>query len=227
MGLPDHSLLRLHVEASWGVRLASPARDDIELLPDGFQPAWRLSAADLTEGRVHIWRPDVSAKDREALRMKVSETLALPPVDSPRPGVHQEVALSQIASSHLDEATARIISRSLTEMDQSLIETYDPGWHDYYFNSQKRPLIGVVISDWLVSVAHSSRRTSAACELGISTLTEARRKGYALAATIVWTREVMQEGLIPIYSADASNAASLRLANAAGYRTFARLAMFE
>ena len=227
MGLTDHSLMRLHVEATWGVRMASTARDDIELLPDGAQPAWRLCAAGLAEGRAHIWRPDVSAMEREDLRRKVSEALAFPPLGAPLPGVHQELAFSQVASPHLDEATARAIARPLTEMDQSLVETFDPGWLHYYFNPQMRPLIGVIIAGQLTSVAHSSRRTTAACELGINTLTDARRNGYALAATIVWTREVVQEGLVPIYSADASNAASLRLAHAAGYRALARLATFE
>ena len=66
-----------------------------------------------------------------------------------------------------------------------------------------------------------------ACELGIDTLPEARHQGYALAATILWTQAVLQERLVPIYSADAFNTASLRLADAAGYRAFAWLATFE
>jgi RimJ/RimL family protein N-acetyltransferase len=85
----------------------------------------------------------------------------------------------------------------------------------------------VVIAGRLLSLAHSSRRTKEACELGIDTLLEARRKGYALAATILWTHAVMQEGLVPIYSAHAENTASLRLAAAAGYRAFAQVATFE
>jgi len=52
-------------------------------------------------------------------------------------------------------------------------------------------------------------------------------KVYALAATILWTRAVLQEGLVPIYSVLAENTASLRLADAAGYRAFAQIAIFE
>ncbi len=73
----------------------------------------------------------------------------------------------------------------------------------------------------LLSLAHSSRRTVEACELGIDTLPEARRRGYALMATVVWAATVVQEGLVPIYSAFMTNTASLRLAAAAGYRIFA------
>lgn len=57
-----------------------------------------------------------------------------------------------------------------------------------------------------------------------TSLKEARRKGYALAATVMWAQAVLQERLVPLYSGDASNTASLHLADAAGYRAFARLA---
>jgi hypothetical protein len=233
MGLTDRILLRLHVEAVWGVRLPDPARDDVELLPGGLEPAWRLCAADLAEGRVHIWRPDVTPKEREVFRQRVSEALAgistgafgtLGPSPS---GVHREVALSLVASPRLSEMTARGIAQRLTEKDRPLVEAYDPGFLDYYFDRARRPLIGVVVSAQLLSLAHSSRRTAEACELGVDTLPEARRKGYALAATVVWTRAVIEEGLVPLYSADASNSASLRLADAAGYRAFAWLATIE
>jgi predicted GNAT family acetyltransferase len=76
----------------------------------------------------------------------------------------------------------------------------------------------------LLALAHSSRRTAQACELGIDTLPEARRRGYALAATMLWTRAILDEGLIPFYSALAENSTSLALAAAAGYREFARAA---
>ncbi|HKD74903.1 MAG TPA: GNAT family N-acetyltransferase, partial [Ktedonobacterales bacterium] len=59
--------------------------------------------------------------------------------------------------------------------------------------------------------------TSSACELGIDTLPEARRRGYAAAATTLWTALIQQQGLLPMYSAFAWNTASLRLAQAVGY----------
>lgn len=220
----ERTLLRLHVEAVWGVRLPSLSANDVELLRDGFQPPWKLCAAEQASGRVYLWRPDVITMEREALRLRGSEALAFPSFDASLPGVHREVALSQVAFPRLDEATARSIARPLTEKDRALIEVFQPDVHDDFFGLEKQPLIGVVIAGQLLSLAHSSRRTPEACELGIDTLPEARRKGYGLAATIVWTQAVLQERLVPIYSADASNTASLRLADAAGYRAFARLA---
>src|SRR6266508_2791599 len=112
MGINDCTLLRLHVEAVWGVRLPSPSSElvDIELLPHGSWPAWRLCAADLAEGRVHVWRPDVAPTERESLRLRVGEALLGTPIGVPAPGVHREVALSLVASPRLDEVAARSIA---------------------------------------------------------------------------------------------------------------------
>ena len=223
----DRTLLRLHVEAVWGVRLPSLLVNDVELLREGSQPSWKLCAAEIADGRVHIWRPDVNTMEREGLRLRVNEALTFPPLVTLLPGISREVALSLVASPRLGVDTARGIARPLTSHDRTLVEVFQPGSLDDSFHPEKRPLIGVVIAGRLLCLAHSSRRTKEACELGIDTVPEARRKGYALAATILWTHTVMQEGLVPIYSAHAENTASLRLAAAAGYRAFARVATFE
>ena len=223
----DRTLLRLHVEAVWGVQIPSLLVNDVELLREGSQPSWKLCAAEIAGGRVHIWRPDVNAMEREELRLRVNQALAFSPPVTPLPGISREVALSLVASPRLDVDTASSIAQPLTSRDRPFVEAFQPGSPDDSFHPQKRPLIGVVIAGRLLSLAHSSRRTKEACELGIDTLPEARRKGYALAATILWTDTVMQEGLVPIYSAHAENTASLRLAAAAGYRAFARVATFE
>lgn len=220
----DRTLLRLHVEAVWGVQLSPFTSNDLELAPQSSRPAWKLCVAEIATGRVHIWRPDLSIAEREELRLRTDEALVFPP-GAPIPGVSREVALSQIAAPRLDIETARSIARPLMPDDYGLIEQFwKPGDS---LEDNTHPTIGVVVAGRLLSLAHSSRRTPEACELGIETLPEARRKGYALAATILWAHAVAQEGLVPIYSALAENTPSLRLADAAGYRPFARIATFE
>jgi hypothetical protein len=107
----DRTLLRLHVEAVWDVRLPSLVLNDVELLPGGSQPSWKLCVAEHASGRVYMWRPDVTSMEREALRLRGSEALAFSPLGAPLPGVHREVALSLVASPRLDEVTARSIAR--------------------------------------------------------------------------------------------------------------------
>ncbi|HLG63451.1 MAG TPA: GNAT family N-acetyltransferase [Ktedonosporobacter sp.] len=220
----DRTLLRLHVEAVWGVQLSPFTSDELELAPQSSRPAWKLCVAAIATGRVHIWRPDVNIAEREDLRLRADEALVFPPI-VPIPGVSREVALSQIAAPRLDIETARSIARPLMPDDHGLIKQFwKPG---DTLEDNTYPHIGVVVAGRLLCLAHSSRRTPEACELGIETLPEARRKRYALAATILWAHAVAQEGLVPIYSAFAENTPSLRLADAAGYRPFARIATLE
>lgn len=222
----ERTLLRQHVEAVWGARLPQIDRDEITLLPESALPAWRLCAADIAEGRVHIWRPDVQLAERTTLLARLEQALLEPPSVASS-GISREVAFRLAEPPAIDLAAARLLARPLTRADSDLVEAFWPGETSYAFQASCQPSIGVIVDGRLLSLAHSSRRTAEACELGIDTLSEARRKGYALAATIVWSEAIRQEGLVPIYSAFANNTASLALAVRAGYREFARAATVE
>ncbi len=223
----QRALLRLHIEAVWGVLLPPIVQNTVELLREGILPPWKLYAAEMDGEQVAIWRPDVAAPEREELLIRASEAFTFPPTVSVAPHISREVALHQVASPTTSLAAAQHVARLLTPDDQALVEIFDPGEVEYYFHPDRRPLIGVIVEGRLLSLAHSSRRTAQACELGIDTLPEARRKGYALAATLLWAASVAQEELVPFYSASADNTASLALAYAAGYRAFARAATIE
>lgn len=223
MSLQDRELLRLHIEAVWGIQLPARLESESVVLSESEQPQWQLYAAALTDGTcLHIWRPDVAESARGFLRRRGTEALALSQDAEDEPGTSREIALQQNSLPIMDLSTAQSLACQLTLDDQALIEDFNPQASVYELNSTIRPLVGVVRAGRLLSVAHSSRRTPEACELGIDTRPEVRRQGYALAATIVWADMVAHEGLVPIYSAFATNHASLRLAAAAGYRAFAR-----
>jgi len=177
--------------------------------------------------QVAIWRSDVAVYDRKALLERANEAFTVPSTEYISQYISREVALHQVASPTMSIASAQQVARLLTPDDQALVELFDPGEVSYYFHPDRYPLIGVIIEGRLLSIAHSSRRTAEACELGIETRPEARRKGYALAATLLWAAQVTQEDLIPFYSAFANNTASLGLAYAAGYRVFARGVIVE
>jgi len=211
------ALLRLHVEAVWHVQLTN----DFELTSNGMQPPWKLLAADLAAERVFISRPDILPSERAALHQRLDEALALP--DVALPGVNREVALVQTAAPHITLETAQRIARPLEPSEHALLHLFYPDAPADDFQPEQEPFVGVVDDGRLLCLAHSSRRTAAACELGIETHEEARRRGFALATTLVWAELVRREGLIPLYSALTINTASLRLAAAAGYRPFAQV----
>ncbi len=219
----DVLLLRLHIEAVWGVQLAPIEQEEVEILPESQQPPWKLCAAEVAHERILIWRQKVSFEEQEKLRLYLDDALDFSSGSKVKIGMGREIAFSLTDFSSLDKEHARHIIRSLSMKDRTAIEAFQADSADYFMSPDKVPLIGVLDAGRLVCLAHSSRRTGEACELGIDTLPGFRRRGYALAATIAWTQAVLHEGLVPLYSALAENAASLRLAEAAGYRSFARV----
>jgi GNAT superfamily N-acetyltransferase len=221
MQLSLRTLLRLHVEAVWDVRFP-PIDDqtyDITLLAEAHQPFWRLLLASTAVGLIAVWHPDCVLPARRAkLYARAVDTLQLLP-DAELPS---DVS-AEIAHVHEQKVIAPYQAVPLTLEHQALVEQYEPGSIAYYYDPACLPLLGIVQDGRLVSIAHSSRRTSEACELGLETLPAARRQGFGLAATLAWTEAVQQEGLQPLYSALIHNQASLSQARAAGYRSFARV----
>lgn len=222
MPMSERELLRLHVEAVWDVRLPLLLSDEVELLSGGKLPLWAVYLGALPDGtRVHMWRPDVINEARQVLRLRAHEAFVLPATVIAGPEVSREVALHQVAAPQLNYATARRVAQPLSTVHRPLLEAFDPGAADHLLGAACAPLFGVIVEGRLLSLAHSARRTKAACELGVDTLPAARRRGYALAVTLLWAEAVAREGCIPFYSALAENTASLALAAAAGYRPFA------
>ncbi len=211
--MTDRELLRLHIEAVWGISIPPLDGGSVELKDTTPLPPWSLYQADLADRQqVTIWRPGVTADERDYLLERARNADV---VFDAAIGMRGEVVLRFAGGT--PRIAAQDNARLLTVDDAALLEAFEAGSVSYYLNPSCAPCIGVIADGQLVSVAHSSRRTVAACELGINTIPEARRQGYATAATRAWTRAIQQEGLTPIYSAFAHNTASLRLAATAGY----------
>lgn len=210
--MTDREFLRLHIEAVWGISIPPLEGDTVELTDITPLPPWSLYQADLSQGeRITFWRPGVSLDARADLLQRAQSADV---VFDAAVGMRREVVLR---FSDTPSIVAQHSARILTANDTALLEAFEAGSATYYLNPTCAPCIGVIADGQLVCVAHSSRRTVAACELGINTVPAARRQGYATAATFAWTRAIQQEGLTPIYSAFAHNVASLRLAATARY----------
>lgn len=227
--IPNRELLRLHVEAVWGVIVPELIDGDLELSPRQSErakepgPLWEMYSARFADGGSgRLWRADVSPGERAELKRLTERALDHP--EELIPGVRREVVLRQSAEPHISLADAERVARILGPDDAALASAFYADDPDYLLAPERAPVVAVVVDGRALSVAHSSRRTENACELGVDTKPEARRAGYALAVTILWARAVRSEGLIPFYSAFAENSASLALAHAAGYRELARSA---
>src|SRR5579859_1010089 len=120
MSFTHEELLRLHVEAVWGVSLPPITGHDVELLPTSPLPIWELYVGQLASGRIHIWRPGIDESTRAELLALIDEDLTLTLTDSPshaapksKPIIRREVALHQIAQPELDSESARRIARPI------------------------------------------------------------------------------------------------------------------
>ncbi|HET9110882.1 MAG TPA: GNAT family N-acetyltransferase [Ktedonobacterales bacterium] len=212
--MTDRELLRLHLEAVWETTIPPLEGAQVELPFSESLPPWLVYWARLTDDEVTLWHPEVSPVLRADLLERARRTEA---TYDPALGMRREVVLRLSSAPPDAQRSSLPATRHLTAEDALLLDAFEADTARYFLDPSHAPCIGVIADGRLASVAHSSRRTSAACELGINTLPEARRRGYALAATIAWTHAIREEGLTPIYSAFAHNAASLRLAAAAGY----------
>ena len=207
----DREFLRLHLEAVWSISLPPLAGAEVELATEGAQPPWSIYRARLVDGdTVSVWRAGATPAERADL-LRRADVAGLAWDRDLR--MRREVAL-RLAETPTP-ASSR--ARQLTAADEALVEAFEGGSASYFLAAEQDPCFGVVVEGLLVSVAHSSRRTALACELGVETLPAARRQGCALAVTAAWSEAIRREGLTPIYSALAANVASLGLAARAGY----------
>lgn len=211
--MTDREFLRVHLEACWGINVPPLDGELIELAPTDLQPPWSIYTAHLASDTVVVLRAGIAEADQSDLfRQSVSFEAGFDPALRMR----REIVL-KLRNGVPPSLPNPHAVRLLTEEDVALIEVFEADSASYFLDAQRGPCFGVVVDGQLVSVAHSSRRTAVACALGINTLPSARRRGYALAATVVWTQAALREGLTPIYSALATNTASLGLAAKTGY----------
>ncbi|HZC07369.1 MAG TPA: GNAT family N-acetyltransferase [Ktedonobacterales bacterium] len=211
--MTNREFLRLHLEAVWETTIPPLDDADVDLPPSDSLPPWLMYWARLGDDQVTLWRADVAPEQRADLLERARRTEA---IYDPTLEMRREVAL-RLSAAPAAPHSPLPAARRLTADDAPLLEAFEAESAPYFLDPGHAPCIGVIVDGRLASVAHSSRRTPAACELGINTLPEARRRGYALVAILAWTRAIRAEGLTPIYSAFAHNTASLRLAAAAGY----------
>lgn len=99
--------------------------------------------------------------------------------------------------------------------------------YDYFKELVDCNLIFGVFSDGrLVSVADSPSvpyRQGKVAEIGVNTLYEYRRKGFARQVCAAMLNSLTERGIVPLWSHEASNAASRKLAESIGFKSLAEV----
>jgi hypothetical protein len=108
---------------------------------------------------------------------------------------------------HLESVGETFVVESEAELNHHF-----SGWIPGEIDAGRGPVVAIREEEYAVSVCFCARRSGAAAEAGIETAALFRGRGYAARVAIAWARRIRAEGLIPLYSTDWSNHASLAVA---------------
>lgn len=78
-------------------------------------------------------------------------------------------------------------------------------------------IAGTVIHNQLVSIAYATHVTEKYADVGIFTIPEYRNKGYSILVTTFLIQKLQAKNLIPVWSTDENNSASLKVAQKLGF----------
>ena len=115
----------------------------------------------------------------------------------------------------------------LTLAHLPLLEAAPPELHTGGFGSLSALLsegvvAGALVDGQIVAIARTSARSDRHGDIAVATLEAWRNHGFATAAAALVAQELQAAGQIPVWSAGAHNAASLRVAEKLGFTEIAR-----
>ena len=93
--------------------------------------------------------------------------------------------------------------------------------------AERSPIAAVVRDGDAVSACYCARKTYAAAEAGVDTISAFRGQGLALEVVSAWAREVGEQKLLPLYSTNWGNEASLAIARRLGLSQYADTLAFS
>lgn len=210
----DLDLMRFHVEALF----THDANSDLVAVnePDG-APAPRFFIGRTRDGIVCRFRRDLDLETRRALRAACEVQMSKPqPLDMPTDPLPYQEILSRnaqvertwfgpaycIPRSARASAVTVAITASNTELLRSLLETWVPDV------ASCQPMIASLIDGRAVSVCCSGRRTNAAHEAAVETVTAYRNRGHGSQVVTAWAEAVYAADRIPLFSTAWENTAS-------------------
>lgn len=104
--------------------------------------------------------------------------------------------------------------------DLATISRQFSGWSHHEIPT-RQPIFGILESGDAVSLCFCARRAAIAAEAGIETARPYRGRGLAARVAVAWAAAVQAEGLVPIYSTQWTNSASLAVARKLGLEVVA------
>ncbi|MEI6530264.1 MAG: GNAT family N-acetyltransferase [bacterium] len=107
----------------------------------------------------------------------------------------------------------------INQWNRDVLELHFQYTHRHWDRLQ--PCLAKVIDDKAVAICRTVRRSSFGLECGVDTTLEFRKRGFGAETVAFWASKVWSEGLIPCYSTQWENKASLALAKKLGMIQYA------
>ena len=223
-----NDLLQAHIETLYVLDANGDMRTTNEPYPPGRRkaPAFHLGWTD--RGYVSCFRYDVPTERRQQVNDLAASQWPFPsPKGPPEKNRYVEI-LNEYSTGRRGSGPAFIVPEGdlptdgatlVTQANSHVLQPGFTGWMKEVDDAQ--PFYAVVVDSRAVSTCGTVRRSVHGIEVGVDTLDDYRRRGYAKRAVAAWCRAVRQENLIGFYSTSWSNAASLALANSLGLKPFA------
>ena len=125
---------------------------------------------------------------------------------------HVEIAEIEIGSAFYIPQTPATTSDvfEITQWNRDVLEPHFGYTHRHL--DQLQPCIAKAIGDKAVAICRTVRRSSFGLEGGVDTVSEFRKRGFGTETVAFWASKVWALGLIPCYSTQWENKASLALA---------------
>lgn len=119
--------------------------------------------------------------------------------------------------------------RELTLKDMPLLEKaatndeFEFGWwRDSCSLLTDGIIVAAIVDQQIVASAHTAALSDGYVDIGVYTKAVYRRQGLALAAASLVANRVQETGRVPVWSAGATNVASIEMAKKLGFKEYAR-----
>lgn len=121
-----------------------------------------------------------------------------------------------------NEAVRLLTSEDVKRLTEAPAEVQGNGYKTHEAMLTDGIAAGAVVDDNIVAIAHIYAETDLHADIGVSTVEQWRKKGFATAAASLVAQEIQAKGKVPAWSCGEDNAASLRVAEKLGFTEVGR-----
>ena len=126
-------------------------------------------------------------------------------------------ALLEPVQCYPNEAVRLLTLEDVDRLARAPTEVHGNGYKTHAAMLTEGIAAGAVVDGNIVAIAHTYAETDLHADIGVSTVEQWRKKGFATAAASLVAQEIQARGKVPAWSCGEDNLASLRVAEKLGF----------